>query len=330
MPKNDLLAALNKIAFRIQIAPANSPGHAVKLQQITQVLTKIEQVYQRFVAIELLKNETFSRAGKDNPFLIQLFQRDLELLTVDADYQRFTLALAPNILQKNQLIFSDTSMEIKRTTFKHFKKLLTGDLRSTKYREWIAARYEPQERARIFRPLFQALQPDYKLNVQNAGKKTVRTIVKPENKSLLDFYLPTLPKEEIEPRHKTVLAYVDINQLGDEIKFSSRHINKIYHIEELQYDTYPYAPSEIEMDDFKIEFHEKLVCEVNYQDEKYTISNKILNITATAVSREEVELGFNEKIKAFYSDLENQSSEVRETAFRITKAVQLFEEESAE
>lgn len=331
MKKNNLLHALNKIAIRFQIDPSNSVGQAAKLSSITNVLSKIEQTYQKFIEIELLKNEAFSRVAKGNPMLVQIFHKDLELIAVDVDFKGFAVALAPNILQKNQLIFSDTSMELKRTAFDNFKNLVTGDFRSIKYIKQIEARYTPQERAKIYRPLFNALSPDYKLNIQDANKKTIRTIVKPENKKLLEFYLPTPPKVSTSSKHKTVLAYVDLNQMGDEIKFSSRHINKIYHIEELQYDTYPYTPQVIEVDDFKVEFHEKIYCEVHYQNDKYLITNSLLDISVGGNSREAAIDLFNTVVVDLYKNydsavLENLSEEeksIKERLFRITKAINI-------
>lgn len=331
MQKNNLLNALTQIAIRFQIAPHHSIGHAAKLSSITTVLSKIEHTYQKFIEIELLKNSAFSRVFKSNPMLIQLFIKDLELLAVDVNFRGFELALAPNILQKNQLIFSDTSMELKQTVFDNFKRLITGDFRSTTYIQWIESRYTAPERLRIYRPLFNALSTDYKLNILDKNQKAIRTIVKPEHKQLLDFYLPTPPKATTPSIHKTVLAYVDLNQTGDEIRFSSRNINKIYHIEELQYDTYPYTPTQIEVEDFIIEFHEKLVCEVAYQKDKYLINNDLLQINVMGKTRAVAIQNFDRTVVELYQKVQVTPEEkltkdnklIKEQLFRITKATQL-------
>lgn len=327
MEENTLLNELREIALRIQIDPKESIGHAAKLDSILKVLSQIKKSYENFLEIELTKNEEFNRISKNSSSILEFLLQELELIAVDVDFGSFEIALAPDVVQKGKILFSDFAMELKESSFKSYKELINGDFRDLKYMSAIGNKYTEEERRKIYKPIFNLTSPDYKVNIKDRDGKVARTIVRP-SKEKQRFYLPRVPRELVEDdTSKTVLAYVDVNKEGEEIKLSTRNIKKIHYVEELEHDTYPFTPIEIVFEDFIVEFHERLKCEVTYEDDLYFVANEDLGITAWGESRELAEEAFRFNVysiyKNFYSEAEenlsNDAIELKELLFRITK-----------
>lgn len=326
MDNNPILEKLRAIAIRFQIAPKKSVGHAAKLDSIIKVLTDIKKAYQNFLKIELLKNQEFRRLAKNNDSLVNLLIKDLELIAVDIDFGSFEIALAPDIIQKNVLLFSDFAMELKTKSYYAFKDLIEGDFRDYNYITNIGKRYTEEERKQIYQPILSLTNEDFKVNIKDNEGKIVKTITRP-GKEKERFYLPKLSTETPESVKKTVLAYIDVNPEGEEIKLVKKNIRKIHYIEELQHDIYPFAPIEIAHENFLVEFHQQLRCDVSFEDNIYTIRNAPLDITSTGKTREEAEDAFRANIYRLYNDyffqedknLSEEGKKMKEELFRITK-----------
>ena len=76
-----MLDELRDIAFRFQIDPNKTVGHAARISSVISVLSNINQSFQNFLEVEFFKNEEFVKAFEQNSKVLESLKEDLERKT---------------------------------------------------------------------------------------------------------------------------------------------------------------------------------------------------------------------------------------------------------
>lgn len=306
-----MIDKLKDIAFRIHIEPLKSVQHAAKVDTVIKVLSDIIKSYNNYLEIEFLKNDEFKKVYDTNRKVLETIKQELDLLVVDLNFSSFEAALAPNLLELQSPIFKNEVMEWKKDTFENYKELIVlGEYDNSAYLHKVAKKYSDEERYKIFQPFFSSLGDgkDYQINVKNKEHKIIKTIKQPE-KEKLDFYVPKIVVEKVEPIYSTAQVYVKIRKEGNKPKLTQRNVKEILYYEELEHETYPFKPEFIKFNDKIFILNKKLDCHVDFEDDNYIIKNDDLDIIVWGQSREEVEEAF---CFSFYSMYLNYYQEVND------------------
>jgi len=311
---NNLLHELKKIAIRFHIDPQNTVGHAARVGTIIRVLSDVNKSYKNFLEVEFNKNENFVKVYEKNDKILSTFLDELDLLAVDLNFSSFDIAVAPNIVGSQSSLFKDDVLIWKKDSFESYKTLITGDFSNPKYMKEVSDKYSDIERKQIYKPLFSSIgtSNQYKINIKNNAGKVVRTLRKPTNEKI-KFYLPKIENTKKIATEKTVLAYIKMKDRGEEdFDIKKGNIKEVLHVEELEYDTYPFSPDYVEFDGTAFILDRELSCEVSYEENNYILRNEEFDLTVWGDSREEVEEAFSFSFYSlylnFYSESDNKLS----------------------
>ena len=149
-----MLDELRDIAFRFQIDPNKTVGHAARISSVISVLSNINQSFQNFLEVEFFKNEEFVKAFEQNSKVLESLKEDLELLLVDVKFGSFEAAAVPNIISLPSL-FNDKVSAWKKETYEDYKEnILYGEYESHDFLKKVMNRYNETERNQIFKTLF--------------------------------------------------------------------------------------------------------------------------------------------------------------------------------
>ncbi len=320
-----MLDDLRKIAFKFQIEPEKTVGHAARVSSVISVLANLNLSFKNYLEVEFSRNSDFVKAYDNNNKTLESLQDDLELLLVDLKFGSFEASAAPNVIFTPTL-FIDKVDTWKKDAFTNYKEnILYGDFDNQKYLKKIEKQYSPFERNKIFKPLFQATSSDKSYKVKLLDKKSKKVLKKPEG-ALHDFYVPKVvrnssPKSEF----KTVQIFAKVKKEGNELDFSKK-IKHVYYFEELEYETYPFKPTNITYLDTIYILYQQLNCKVDYEENMYLIHNDDFNLTVWGESREEVENSFSFAFHALYQNYaleveEKLSSEAKQLKVKLLSIV---------
>lgn len=300
----------NDISFRIHIEPIQHKHTAAGLDTVVKVLSKLMESYNNYIAIESFKNDRLKKYIEDNNSLLDTLQKELQLFIVDLNFGSFEAALAIDIPQDTEIsLFHDDVTEWKNKTYLKYKKNFIEDANyeDEDYVSFIEKSYTPYERAKIFKPLFESFGDNktYRLNINDATHKTVKTLRTPKNKK---FYIPKSNSQMREqPQIETYQVAVKLKtENGSLDTFQKISIKDALYVEKLVHDTYPFKPDIIKYKDKVFPLSEKLNCTVDFEDGFYTIENEDLNILVWAESRQEAEDAFYFSFYALYDNYYNE------------------------
>ena len=299
-----MLDKLRDIAIRFQIDPDLTVGHAAKVTTVIKVLTEMNKSFSNFLEVEFMKNEDFKNIFLKNDKVLDTIKEDLELLIVDLKFSSFEAAVAPHFSENQTSLFNNNVVEWEKDTFDTYKDLiLEGNYHESNYMRKIAKRYTDEERQKIFQPLFSAFGngKDYSLNLRDKEGKVTTKLVQPV-KEKYNFYVPKTEKVKEEQNYATVQAFLKLRKKGDSYTFNKQNVKEVYLVEELEHDTYPFKPNVVQFDTFIYILNEKLVCNVDFEDDCYFIKNELLDIRVWGDTREEVESAFAFSFHSLYEN----------------------------
>jgi len=303
-----MLEELRRIAFRFQIDPQQTAGHTARLSSVITVLNNINTSFLNFIEIEFLKNDKFRAAYEKSPKVLEGLKKELELLVVDLKFSSFEAAVASNIVEPPSLFTTDID-DWKRNAFSDYKKnILFGNFEEPQYMTRIIEKYTPDERSRIYKPLFTASASDRPFKLFLIDPKGKKLNLRQPDKSFTDRYFP---KKEKVKKEKTVYRfakiYAKIGGKDASADLSKKDIKKVLLIEEMEHGTYPFNPDIIKYDEKLYVLHEKLDCEVNFENQAYVISFQPLNLCVWGTTREEAEAAFSFSFHALYQNFALES-----------------------
>lgn len=298
-----MLEELRRIAFRFQIDPQQTAGHTARLSSVITVLNNFNTSFLNFIEIEFLKNDKFRAAYEKSPKVLDGLKKELELLVVDLKFSSFEAAVASNIVEPPSLFTTDID-DWKRNAFTEFKKnILFGNFEEPQYINQAISKYSPEERNRIYKPLFTASSSDRPFKLFLIDAKGKKLNLRQPDKSFTDLYFP---KKEKVKKEKTVYRfakiYAKIGGKDASADLSKKDIKKVLLIEEMEHGTYPYSPDIIKYDEKLYVLHDKLSCDVNFENQAYVITFPPLDICVWGTAREEAEAAFNFTFHALYQN----------------------------
>lgn len=305
-----MLEELRRIAFRFQIDPQQTAGHSARLSSVITVLNNFNTSFLNFIEIEFLKNDKFRAVYEKSPKVLDGIKKELELLIVDLKFSSFEAAVASSIVEPPSLFTTDID-EWKRHAFSEYKKnILFGNFEEPKYMNQVIDKYTPEERNRIYKPLFTAAASERPFRLFLLDAKGKKLNLRQPDKCFTDLYFP---KKEKVRKEKTVYRfakiYAKIGGKDASTDLSKKDIKKVLLIEEMEHGTYPYNPDIIKYEEKLYVLHEKLDCKVIFENQVYFMTFKPLQISAWGATREEAEAAFNFSFHALYQNFALESDD---------------------
>jgi hypothetical protein len=299
-----ILKKLQDLAIKLQIEPLLTVEHAAKVNTIIKVLQDFNKSYTNYFEIEFSKNESFQKIVASKPHVFEAIKEDLELLAVDVNFGSFEISISPNLASRQITLFNDEVEHWKKEKYLDYKEnIVYADYDSSGYINELTKKYTDDERHKIFQPLFSSVGDgkNYRLNLKN-NKGNVQKVLYLPKKELLPIYVAKPEKRLSISDEKTIMAFMKIKKEDGEVNLKKSAIKKVYYLEELEHDTYPYKPDIIKIDDTVILLKEKLGCEVEFTDDLYYIKYSPLDICVWGNTREEAEEAFNFSFNTLYED----------------------------
>ena len=120
--------------------------------------------------------------------------------------------------------------------------------------------------------------------------------------------------------YKIIQAYLKVVKHDGKYLLNKGNIKKVFYLEELEYDTYPYKPDMIKYYNTIFNLTEKLDCSVSYEENQYIISNDLLDLTVWGETREEAERAFCFSFYGLYQNFAKETdSNLTEGGLKIKK-----------
>jgi hypothetical protein len=298
-----MLEELRRIAFRFQIDPQQTAGHSARLSSVITVLNNLNTSFLNFIEIEFLKNDKFRAAYEKSPKVLDGLKKELELLVVDLKFSSFEAAVASSIVEPPSLFTTDID-EWKRNAFSEYKKnILFGNFEEPKYMNEAIEKYTPEERTRIYKPLFTASASDRPFKLFLIDTRGKKLNLRQPDKCFTDLYFPKKPAVKKEKTvYRFAKIYAKIGGKDASADLGKKDIKKVLLIEEMEHGTYPYHPDIVKHDEKLYVLHEKLACEVNFENQAYLIAFPPLDLCVWGATREEAEAAFNFSFHALYQN----------------------------
>lgn len=314
------LSQLKDIAINLKIESIGTVEKAVTVDTLIKVLSDINKSFHHFAEYEIINNPIYKEYLINKPKFVEEFLNNFQLLIVDAKIGSFQPALAPNLLEEQDPFFKNEVLDFKKDTFNNFKTdVVWLDFNNQSQINAIVSKYPDEFRSKVYKPFIDTISEDklYHVHLLDKNDKIIRRITPPDElrkKQIITFAKSEKPK----PKEQLIKGYFRISTDGTKVELKKSSIKKVYDIEILDHETYPYKPDTIRFENDVFVLHYPLVCNVDFEEDNYFITNDELDITVWGTSREEVEQAF---CFSFYSLFKNYSEEKVE--YLSEKAIEL-------
>lgn len=299
-----LLDVLREKSITVRIESEENVGSVPAVASVIKVLKQVQESFSNFMKIEFLKNKAFKKVYSKNRKVLETFLEGIELLVVDSQKKGLQYALAPDIIERSNPIFTDEILEWKVERFEFFKKhIFNCDFSKLSFKQFIAEKYNEAEIELIFRPLIKATDSDtFTITAISpiTGKPLV--ILPRLSKREKSFYIQK-NKKKVEKEEKLIRGYFKVNTIvGQEAptdKLKKTAIKEILDFEYLEHPIYPLKLDTIRYKDTEtiIVLNQQLRAEVTFKNDKYYIDEPLFGIKVNGETREEAEEMFQ---KSFY------------------------------
>ena len=320
---NNILQKLREIALTFSIEPEGTITNAAGLDTVIKVLTDVRRSFHGFIEVEFLKDERYRKFYEKDTKVLESFLKTFELLIVDVKFGSLEPSVAPNVVELENPLFRDDVLDWKQKVFKTYKQdVFETDYTKTKDVNSILNKYTPEERNKIYRPMFDAMTGKHKINVLDPSRQIINVLILPDELRRLQIIPPVL-KEKKESVERNVVGYFKVLTDGTSIELKKGNIKKIYDLDVLEHETYPFKPDMIKYEKRTFIFSHKLVCEVRFEDDMYFISYPELDICVWGETREQTELAFSFAFNALYENYAlEENSNLSEKALAIKTKLQ--------
>lgn len=305
---NKLLSQLKVMAINLKIESIGTVEKAVTIDTLIKVLTDIKKSFYHFAQFELINNPIYKEYLANKPKFIDEFLDDFQLLIVDAKIGSYQSALAPDLLEDQDPFFRNEVLDFKKSTFNNFKTDVAYlDYHNQQQINTIVSKYPEEFRSKVYRPFIETISEEksYHVHLLDSNDKIIKRLSPPDElrrKQIISITKSEKPKTS----EQLIKGYFRISAEGTKIELKKSAIKKVYDIEILEHETYPYKPDTIRYDNHVFVLHSPLVCNVDFEEDTYFITNDDLDITVWGNTREEVEQAF---CFSFYSLYNNYSEE---------------------
>jgi hypothetical protein len=320
---NNILQKLREIALTFSIVPDGTLTNATSIDTVIKVLSDIRKSFHGFVEVEFLKEERYKKSYEKDSKILEDFLKTFELLIVDVKFGSLEPSVAPNVVELENPLFSNETLVWKRKTFETYKHdVFETDYTGTKGTNFILKKYTPEERNKIFKPVFDAMSGKYKINILDRHRRIVNVLVLPDELRRLQI-IPSVSKEKKAVVEKNVVGYFKVITDGTSIELKKGNIKKIYDLDVLEHETYPYKPEMIKYEKRTFVLSQKLVCDIRFEDNMYFISYPELDICVWGETRERTESAFSFAFNAMYENyVQEDDTKLSEKALALKSKLQ--------
>lgn len=296
------LEKLKELAINFKIEANDKLEKVVPLETIVKVLSDINQSFKQFVEYEFKNHPLYYDFFEKNPKILADFISSLELLIVDAKIGSYQSAIAPNLIEIENPLFKDEVLDFKKTAFINYKTDVTYlDFQNQEEINRIVSKYPEEYRIKIYKPYLNAYSSENKYSILLLDKfdRPIRNLVPPDELRKKQI-IPSFKSPKPLKKNQVIKGYFLVNSEGDRIELNKTNIKKVYDIEILEHDTYPYKPLNISFENHVFILNDRLACEVEFENNSYIIRNNDLDLTAWGDSREEAEEAFSFSFYSLY------------------------------
>ncbi|MBI3193408.1 MAG: hypothetical protein HYZ34_02950 [Ignavibacteriae bacterium] len=297
----NLLKQLREHALTIHIVPEDALEKITSLEMMITVFRDLRESFLHFVEVEYLRNEAYRKASERNPKILEDFKQGFELYIVDMKFGSLEASLAPNLVELDNPLFRDEILDWKKEKFTQYKHdVFFGNYQENAFVQSIMEKYTPEERNKIYKPIFKILSGKYKIDAFDATTHKRNVLVPPDELRRLQLVPPiTQQPKKIE---KNVIGYFKLLTDGTTIELKKSRIKEVYDVEVLEHDTYPFKPDTLHFGNQTYVLNNKLVCEVGYEDGMYFITSGDFEISVWGTTREGVEEAFAFTFSSLYQN----------------------------
>jgi len=276
---NTALEHLLKKAISLQIEGLEGVGHAIPVQTLIKILTRIQSSFNNYIEIGVSKNPELAQGKEITPALIALIQDKLQLLVLKVQPGSVVMRMSPDTNNLQGFLFAKTAAEWQATVFEEYKNEVVAPIYTPTFVDSIAEKYEPEERKRIYKPFFEAVglgqeKVPYRINLidnNSPGIKVLKTLVLPEKKEQKVIIPSVRIASKVEEVDGLVLAHIKtIN--------GKPHVSNIYSVVNETFSSIPYSLEIIRHKRKVYTLTKKITCHLRKEEEVFFIEYKELDI----------------------------------------------------
>ena len=279
------LRSLRERAFYIKLAPTNSKySDTIGFNElVSELLKNISSSYKSFLKADFF--ESFKEKVTDVKKLVSVFKRiedDLDFRTVDFNFGSFEIGLAVDHIMKQSIEDSDIrSWAIDVGT--KYRTIVLDDDYNEENVEAIILNYSPEDRKKIFEPIFKITENknfDFKIKTsKNSNYSKIRIT----DKTKIDRIIPiqtSLPEVE-KPKEFEIFQLTSIKEkgvdkktfrIGENTLFDSTD-TKTHILKNKDFEKYDYKlDQEIEITLNMSTSKGQIILEAQYDSNDFTIS----------------------------------------------------------
>lgn len=178
--KDSLLNMKEPVTIQLEPLDNNQPLKA-DFDTLIRLFSKFRRSFRSFVEICFLRNEHFGEVYCGRAGIVEEFRKECELNIVFLDIDSLTISFSP-VFKDDDFLFVDEVNEWKKETFGLYKQqVIYCDYHSTSFIRNLLQHYQPEERMKIYRPVFDAVSYDknYKLNLMGPDGKPEGMFIPP-------------------------------------------------------------------------------------------------------------------------------------------------------
>ncbi|MBU2912714.1 hypothetical protein [Reichenbachiella agariperforans] len=292
---DEFLEQLREKAVYFKLTSNSKFGGAVNVDDVIKVLKSLKDSYASFIDAEYsLINVQQDKAKFKS--IRQGLQEENNLVIVDLKFESYGMSVTPNTITHSHSIPQiKNQTKWKKESFELYKSIvLESDYNDSEYLKELSRKYNPLQRANIFKPIIDGIVNNEKANTsfRIGNSKKLKKLSTPKSDSV-SVLIPVIKKEVEAPiETRTSMAMVEIKgnrakpkvlELFEEIK------NPVY-----QFNT-------VEFNGTKYELRFPISCELTHEDEAYVLDNKGLGILSFGKTIDEVQKAFFEEFDYIYS-----------------------------
>jgi len=316
---------IKEIAINFRIENKESGLKVISINDIISVFSDLKRSFLNFVEYKLNHDEACRELIQHKPSAKDSLLKGSELYVLDVKIGSFQAAVAPEILNDSIHLFQDEVKNFKMDTFLDYRNdVVYLDYYSAEEVERIISKYPAESRAALYKPFLETFSEnkDYNVILLNNEDKPVRKLI-PVQENLRSTLVPGRSRSEVKER--LVKAYFYIKSDTDEISTKKPKIKRMIDLEVLEHETYPFKPDTIKFGDEVFVLNKNLVCDVEYIDDKFLITNSDLDIVVWGNTREEAETAFNFSFYSLYKNFaEENVSNLSDKAIDLKQKLQML------
>lgn len=299
MPNKELELLLKK-AISLQIEGLEGVGHAVPVQTLIKVLTRLQSSFNNYIEVGIQKNPDLAQGKEITPELVTLIQDKLQLLILKVQPGSVVMRMAPDMTNLQGYLFAKSAADWQAMVFESYKQEVVAPAYTPSFIDSIAEKYNPEERKKIYRPFFEAVglgqeKVPYRINlVENTEKiKVIKTLELPEKKEQKLIIPSVRTPIKVEEEDGLVLARIKTTN-------GKPHVSNIYSVVNQTFSSIPYPIERIAYKHKEYILSKKITGQMRKEENVFFLEYKDLDIEVWGESHSQVLEAFGFAFNSLY------------------------------